>query len=102
MNGCRNGVPAVFHRNRSGWLVTMRFEDWIKLYKGEKLTSGCGGCRSREEAVRMKPRGTQEKTDFSRKSEQKRALKRNKTKHIKKNGKSRRIERCIELTKGMT
>ena len=41
----RDGAPTVFHRqNRSGWLVTMRFEDWIKLYKGEKLTSGCGGC----------------------------------------------------------
>ena len=27
-------VPAVFHRkNREGWLVTMSFEDWIKLYK---------------------------------------------------------------------
>lgn len=27
-------VPAVFHRkNREEWLVTMSFEDWIKLYK---------------------------------------------------------------------
>lgn len=28
-----NQLPAVFHRkNRSNWLVTMRLEDWIKLY----------------------------------------------------------------------
>ena len=26
-------VPAVFHRkNREEWLVTMRLEDWIKMY----------------------------------------------------------------------
>lgn len=26
-------VPTVFHRkNREGWLVTMRLEDWIKMY----------------------------------------------------------------------
>ena len=26
--------PAVFHRkNRKGWLVTMRFEDWLELYR---------------------------------------------------------------------
>ncbi len=30
----QDGVPTVFHRkNRSGWLVTMRFSDWIKMYK---------------------------------------------------------------------
>ena len=29
-----DGSPAVFHRrNREDWLVTMRFEDWIKLYR---------------------------------------------------------------------
>lgn len=29
-------VPAVFHRrNNKPWLVTMRLEDWVKLYKGE-------------------------------------------------------------------
>ena len=28
-----NQLPAVFHRkNRSNWLVTMRLEDWIRLY----------------------------------------------------------------------
>lgn len=27
------GVPAVFHRkNRERWLVTMRLDDWIKMY----------------------------------------------------------------------
>lgn len=27
-------LPAVFHRrDRSGWLVTMRLEDWIGLYR---------------------------------------------------------------------
>lgn len=29
-----NELPAVFHRkNRKEWLVTMRLEDWMKLYK---------------------------------------------------------------------
>lgn len=28
--------PAIFHRkNRKGWLVTMRLEDWLKMYKSE-------------------------------------------------------------------
>lgn len=28
----QDGVPTVFHRrNREGWLVTMRLEDWLKL-----------------------------------------------------------------------
>ena len=27
-------VPAVFHRkNRKGWLVTMRLDDWLEIYK---------------------------------------------------------------------
>lgn len=27
-------LPAVFHRkNRKPWLVTMKFEDWVNLYK---------------------------------------------------------------------
>ena len=31
-----DGLPALFHRrNRTPWLVTMRLEDWLKLYKGE-------------------------------------------------------------------
>lgn len=34
----KDGVPAVFHRkNREGWLVTMRLDDWMKLYEGEKM-----------------------------------------------------------------
>lgn len=29
-----DGSPAVFHRkNRRGWLVTMRLEDWMRLYE---------------------------------------------------------------------
>ncbi len=29
----KDGIPALFHRrNRSPWLVTMRLEDWAKLY----------------------------------------------------------------------
>lgn len=29
-----DGDPAVFHRkNREDWLVTMRLEDWLKLYR---------------------------------------------------------------------
>ncbi len=32
----RDGMPALFHRrNRRPWLVTMRLDDWLKLYKGE-------------------------------------------------------------------
>ena len=28
------GTPALFHRrNRSGWLVTMRLPDWMKMYQ---------------------------------------------------------------------
>lgn len=28
-----DGMPALFHRrNRKPWLVTMRLEDWLKLY----------------------------------------------------------------------
>lgn len=28
-----DGMPALFHRrNRKPWLVTMRIEDWLKLY----------------------------------------------------------------------
>lgn len=31
-----DGMPALFHRrNRQPWLVTMRLDDWMKLYKGE-------------------------------------------------------------------
>lgn len=30
----RDGLPALFHRrNRSPWLVTMRLDDWVKLYE---------------------------------------------------------------------
>ena len=31
-------VPAVFHRkNREGWLVTMRLDDWIKMYADSSI-----------------------------------------------------------------
>lgn len=31
-------LPAVFHRkNNCDWLVTMRLDDWMRLYKGEDL-----------------------------------------------------------------
>ena len=33
----RDGLPALFHRrNRSPWLVTMRLEDWLKVYRNER------------------------------------------------------------------
>lgn len=33
----RDGMPALFHRrNRQPWLVTMRLDDWMKVYT-EKL-----------------------------------------------------------------
>lgn len=32
-----DGVPALFHRrNRQPWLVTMRFDDWMGLYRQTK------------------------------------------------------------------
>lgn len=32
-------VPTVFHRkNREGWLVTMRLDDWIKMYADGRIT----------------------------------------------------------------
>ena len=34
-------VPCVMHRkNRKGWLVTMRLDDWMKLYKKAKIDDG--------------------------------------------------------------
>ena len=28
--------PAVFHRkNRKGWLVTMKLEDWLEMYRNQ-------------------------------------------------------------------
>lgn len=33
-----NTIPTVFHRkNKEGWKVTMRLEDWLKLVSGECL-----------------------------------------------------------------
>ncbi len=33
----QDGMPALFHRrNRKPWLVTMRLEDWLKLYRSSK------------------------------------------------------------------
>jgi Holliday junction resolvase len=30
----KDKLPAVFHRkNREGWMVTMRLEDWIEIYR---------------------------------------------------------------------
>ena len=30
----QDGAPTVFHRrNRSGWLVTMRLQDWINIFE---------------------------------------------------------------------
>ena len=29
----KDGFPTVFHRrSREGWLVTMKFQDWMRLY----------------------------------------------------------------------
>lgn len=36
-----DGAPAVFHRqNRRPWLVTMRLEDWLELYRAEREKKG--------------------------------------------------------------
>ena len=33
----RDGLPAVFHRkSREPWRVTMRLDDFIKIYRGDK------------------------------------------------------------------
>lgn len=32
-----DGMPTVFHRkNRRGWLVTMKLDDWIKIYRAQE------------------------------------------------------------------
>ena len=37
-----DGAPALFHRrSRAPWLVTMRLEDWLKLY--ESSHTACSG-----------------------------------------------------------
>ena len=38
INDAKNGeLPTVFHRkNREGWLVTMRLDDWMNLYRKYK------------------------------------------------------------------
>lgn len=34
----QDGAPAVFHRrNRSGWLVTQRLEDWMEMHKNSHI-----------------------------------------------------------------
>lgn len=38
-----DGVPALFHRrNRKPWLVTMRLEDWISLYREGQIGDKVG------------------------------------------------------------
>lgn len=33
----RDGLPAVFHRrNRRPWLVTMKLDDWLRIYRSRK------------------------------------------------------------------
>ena len=44
-------MPCVFHRrDRSEWLVTMRLEDWIQLFKeweaGQQITEGKGHAKT--------------------------------------------------------
>ena len=39
----KDGIPALFHRrNRKPWLVTMRLEDWISLYREGQLGDKIG------------------------------------------------------------
>ena len=34
----QDGAPTVFHRrNRSGWLVTQRLEDWMDMHKNSYI-----------------------------------------------------------------
>lgn len=35
-SACGNKIPTVVHRrSREPWMITMRFEDFLKLWKGE-------------------------------------------------------------------
>lgn len=35
----QDSFPTLFHRrNREPWLVTMRLEDWVKLYEAQNAT----------------------------------------------------------------
>ena len=44
----RDGAPTVFHRRtRSPWLVTMRLEDWLKLYESSHTVRSSGFPMSR-------------------------------------------------------
>ena len=50
--------PCVFHRrDRSEWLVTMRLEDWIQLYKeweaGQQITEGKENAKTAEASIRL-------------------------------------------------
>ena len=37
VNDAKGEMPTVFHRkNREGWMVTMRLDDWMELYKKYK------------------------------------------------------------------
>lgn len=46
-------APAVFHRkNREQWLVTMPFDDWIKLYQAAGLLDKNVGNASKQSEVR--------------------------------------------------
>lgn len=39
-----DGAPTIFHRrNRQGWLVTMRLEDWMTLYNRQKPAENADG-----------------------------------------------------------
>jgi len=41
-----DGIPALFHRrNRKPWLVTMRLEDWVILYKAIQGETKAGQSR---------------------------------------------------------
>lgn len=34
---CRGKIPVVVHRrSREDWMITMKFEDFLKLWKGEQ------------------------------------------------------------------
>lgn len=42
--GKKKLLPAVFHRkNNCEWLVTMRLEDWIRLYRDWEITGDLNG-----------------------------------------------------------
>lgn len=57
-------LPAVFHRkNNHEWLVTMRLDDWIELYREWELAYDITGSRKKTEECLLSEEGDQSEGD---------------------------------------